>query len=163
VLEALNNDILVLHDRLHDEIQHRSIDGDMPSKAEEIISIAQAIRQIAEWRISNGSAEEDPAQEAAEATETAESVEEAAADDAGGANEAVSAAKPDDRDAAIREGFKLLKEQAAKADAAKSSKKIDCGEIMALYNAGWSVPKIADEMGISKSYTYKIIKEEGVS
>lgn len=39
-----------------------------------------------------------------------------------------------------------------------SRKPIDRGKILALYNAGWSGPKIADEMKCSTGTVYNVIK-----
>lgn len=41
----------------------------------------------------------------------------------------------------------------------KNSKPIDKGKVGALYKAGWSAAKIADEMKLGLSTVYKIIKE----
>lgn len=41
----------------------------------------------------------------------------------------------------------------------KNTKPIDKGKIGALHRAGWSASKIADEMKLGLSTTYKIIKE----
>lgn len=41
----------------------------------------------------------------------------------------------------------------------KNAKPIDKGKIGALHRAGWSASKIADEMKLSLSTVYKIIKE----
>jgi hypothetical protein len=41
----------------------------------------------------------------------------------------------------------------------KNTKPIDKGKIGALHRAGWSAAKIADEMKLGLSTTYKIIKE----
>ena len=41
----------------------------------------------------------------------------------------------------------------------KNAKPIDKGKVGALYKAGWSAAKIADEMKLSLSTVYRIIKE----
>lgn len=48
---------------------------------------------------------------------------------------------------------------APKKTAPKKSKPIDKGKVGALYKAGWSAAKIADEMRCGVSTIYKIIKE----
>lgn len=41
-----------------------------------------------------------------------------------------------------------------------SRKKVDRGKVMALHKAGWSLSKIADEMGCSAQRVHQIVKEE---
>lgn len=41
-----------------------------------------------------------------------------------------------------------------------SAKRIDMGKVMALKDAGWSVPKIADEIGVSAQTIYYRLKKE---
>ncbi len=41
----------------------------------------------------------------------------------------------------------------------KGKKGIDKGKVMALHNAGWNYPKIADEMGCSVQRVHQIVKE----
>lgn len=47
----------------------------------------------------------------------------------------------------------------------KKRVQVDTGKLMALRKAGWSVPKIADELGIGKStvYSYIVKMQEGVA
>lgn len=42
-------------------------------------------------------------------------------------------------------------------------KKFDTGKLRALLNGGWSVPKIADEMGVDASTIYYHMKKEGLT
>lgn len=44
----------------------------------------------------------------------------------------------------------------------KNAKPIDNGKVGALYKAGWSVPKIADEMKVSAPTIRKALKEMGL-
>ena len=44
----------------------------------------------------------------------------------------------------------------------KIKRKIDKGKVGALYKAGWTVAKIADEMRCSQGTIYRIIKEMGL-
>ena len=39
----------------------------------------------------------------------------------------------------------------------KAKKTVDVGKLIALYNAGWSVAKIADELGISTRTVYNYL------
>lgn len=45
-------------------------------------------------------------------------------------------------------------------DTNTSRKKVDRGKVMALHKAGWSLSKIADEMGCSAQRVHQIVKEE---
>lgn len=45
-------------------------------------------------------------------------------------------------------------------DSSTSRKKVDRGKVMALHKAGWSLSKIADEMGCSAQRVHQIVKEE---
>ena len=47
--------------------------------------------------------------------------------------------------------------------APKKSKKIDTGKIRALREGGWSVAKIADEMGLSDQTVRNYMKKEGIA
>lgn len=40
---------------------------------------------------------------------------------------------------------------------------VDTGKLFALYQAGWSAPKIADELGISDQTVYNYLRKRGVS
>ena len=42
-------------------------------------------------------------------------------------------------------------------------KPFDKGKLRALREGGWSVPKIADEMGVSDATIYKYMKQEGIA
>lgn len=42
-----------------------------------------------------------------------------------------------------------------------TKRKFDTGKLKALLDGGWSVPKIADEMGVDASTKYYHIKKEG--
>lgn len=53
------------------------------------------------------------------------------------------------------------KKAAAKKTAPKKEK-FDTGKMIALLNGGWSVAKIADEMGCSTATIYNHMKEEGL-
>ena len=44
----------------------------------------------------------------------------------------------------------------------KPKKPFDTGNLGALRRAGWSVAKIADEMGVSEPTIYKYMKQEGI-
>lgn len=51
-------------------------------------------------------------------------------------------------------------------DAAKRQQKrkpFDTGKMIALLRAGWNVPKIADEMGVSEPTIYNHMKKEGIT
>lgn len=51
-------------------------------------------------------------------------------------------------------------------DAAKRRQKrkpFDTGKMIALLRAGWNVPKIADEMGVSEPTIYNHMKKEGIT
>lgn len=52
-----------------------------------------------------------------------------------------------------------------RARSASGSKKkpFDTGKLGALRKAGWSVSKIADEMGVSDATVYKYMKQEGIA
>lgn len=55
------------------------------------------------------------------------------------------------------------KEEPAKTTPKKTTRKpIDKGKVGALYKAGWSAAKIADEMRCNQSTIYKVIKEMGL-
>lgn len=45
-------------------------------------------------------------------------------------------------------------------DSSANRKKVDRGKVMALHKAGWSLSKIADEMGCSAQRVHQIVKEE---
>lgn len=51
------------------------------------------------------------------------------------------------------------KPEPKKTASKKNTKPIDKGKIGALYKAGWSAAKIADEMKLGLSTVYRIIKE----
>ena len=53
----------------------------------------------------------------------------------------------------------------AKAAPKKEAKRknFDTGKLRALLNGGWSVPKIADEMGVDASTIYYHMKKEGLA
>lgn len=53
------------------------------------------------------------------------------------------------------------KNAAAKKTAPKKEK-FDTGKMIALLNGGWSVAKIADEMGVTTTTIYNHMKEEGL-
>ena len=38
----------------------------------------------------------------------------------------------------------------------------DTGKMIALLGAGWKVPKVADEMGVSEATIYNYMKKEGI-
>ena len=38
----------------------------------------------------------------------------------------------------------------------------DTGKMIALLRAGWKVPKVADEMGVSEATIYNYMKKEGI-
>lgn len=53
-----------------------------------------------------------------------------------------------------------IKNPASSASSSSTEKKgIDKGKVVALYNAGWSQTKIADEMGCSVQRVHQIVKE----
>ena len=49
----------------------------------------------------------------------------------------------------------------AKPKATPKRKKFDTGKLKALLDGGWSIPKIADEMGVDASTIYYHMKKEG--
>lgn len=53
----------------------------------------------------------------------------------------------------------LIVNEAARQPNGSISAKVDHGKILALYKARWSVPKIADEMGISPGVVEKVIRQ----
>lgn len=44
----------------------------------------------------------------------------------------------------------------------KKRKPFDTGKMKALLDGGWSIPKIADEMGVTQSTIYNHMKSEGI-
>ena len=52
-------------------------------------------------------------------------------------------------------------EQKAPETTRKKRSNFDTGKLSALWKAGWSVPKIADEMGVSEPTVYKYLKQIG--
>lgn len=61
-----------------------------------------------------------------------------------------------------REPEKKLEKQSKPKKTAPKKEKFDTGKMIALLNGGWSVAKIADEMGCSTATIYNHIKEEGL-
>ena len=51
--------------------------------------------------------------------------------------------------------------KAVKVETKKKRPTFDVGKMTALLKAGWSVPKIADEMGVSAPTVRKYMREEG--
>lgn len=50
-----------------------------------------------------------------------------------------------------------------KAEKVQTKKKsFDTGKMIALLRAGWNVPKVADEMGVSEATIYNHMKKEGI-
>ena len=68
---------------------------------------------------------------------------------------------------AALEGMKIAidkLEVPKKPKGSTAHKRLDVGKIMALYNAGWNLPKIADEMGVATTtihYHIKKLRQEG--
>ena len=52
-------------------------------------------------------------------------------------------------------------EQKAPKQTTRKKSSFDVGKLAALWKAGWSVPKIADEMGVSEPTVYKYLKQIG--
>lgn len=61
--------------------------------------------------------------------------------------------------AAFQQTTKAAKEEGPKEEKPKR-KRIDQGKVLALAKAGWSAPKIADEMGCSVQAVYNALKKE---
>lgn len=61
-----------------------------------------------------------------------------------------------------REPEKKPEKQSKPKKTAPKKKKFDTGKMIALLNGGWSVAKIADEMGCSTATIYNHMKEEGL-
>ena len=52
-------------------------------------------------------------------------------------------------------------EQKAPKQTARKKSSFDVGKLAALWKAGWSIPKIADEMGVSEPTVRKYLKQIG--
>lgn len=76
-------------------------------------------------------------------------------------NEEIPEAKKPVLNWEIPEEKKIEKKKTEKAEKTVSVKVIDDGKIRALKNAGWSVPKIADEMRCSEVTIYNHLKKMG--
>jgi DNA-binding NarL/FixJ family response regulator len=61
-----------------------------------------------------------------------------------------------------REPEKKPEKQSKPKKTAPKKEKFDTGKMIALLNGGWSVAKIADEMGCSTATIYNHMKEEGL-
>lgn len=61
-----------------------------------------------------------------------------------------------------REPEKKPEKQSKPKKTAAKKEKFDTGKMIALLNGGWSVAKIADEMGCSTATIYNHMKEEGL-
>jgi len=70
----------------------------------------------------------------------------------------------DDEDESKTEPKKTAPVKKAKTKPKKKTEKqpFDVGKLGALRKAGWSVSKIADEMGVSEATIYKYMKQEGI-
>ena len=61
----------------------------------------------------------------------------------------------------IRAAFPQTTKAAEPKEEKPKRKRIDQGKVLALAKAGWSAPKIADEMGCSVQAVYNALKKEG--
>lgn len=69
--------------------------------------------------------------------------------------------KPPEEKPAVEKQQPAAKKQRP-TEASPKREKFDTGKMIALLRAGWNVPKVADEMGVSEATIYNHMKKEGI-
>ena len=67
-----------------------------------------------------------------------------------------------DKPGGVKQEQGKAEEKPAAEKTQTKKKSFDTGKMIALLRAGWNVPKVADEMGVSEATIYNHMKKEGI-